>query len=155
MRITLAAVGKVRAKHFAEACDDYARRLARYSTFRLVEVKDVRGRPPSDTAARESAALEEAVPRGAYLVVLDERGECVRSAELAARMQQSANRGVSEWAFCVGGAEGHAPELRSRADWVWSLSPLTLPHELARVVLLEQLYRALTICRGESYHREG
>lgn len=155
MKLTVAAVGKVKTRHYAAACDDYAKRLKRYGSLAVHEIKDVRGRPAAETAERESDALAAAVPRGANLVVLDERGDLLSSMKFARRLERAALHGQGEWAFCIGGADGHAPAFRERADWVWSLSPLTLPHELARVVLLEQLYRAMTIIRGESYHREG
>lgn len=155
MKLTVAAVGRVRTPHFAAACDDYLARLKRYATLDVVEVRDVKNQPPDEIARRESRALAEAVPERAYLVALDERGELVSSVRLAQRLERAATSGNSTWAFCVGGAEGHDPAFRDGADWVWSLSPLTLPHELARVVLAEQLYRAMTIVRGERYHREG
>ncbi len=155
MKLTVAAVGKVKSKHYAAACNDYTKRLSRYGTFKLSEVKDCRGQPPAVIAAREAAALDAAVPTGAFRVVLDERGELVSSMALAKKLERAALHGTGSWAFCVGGGDGHDPEFRNSADWVWSLSPLTLPHELARVVLLEQLYRAMTIIRGEGYHREG
>ena len=155
MKLTVAAVGRVRAKHFGAACDDYAKRLTRYATLDIKEVKDSRGDSPARIAARDSENLLAALPQRSFVVALDERGEQVGSMELARRIDDAMTRGVSSWSFCLGGAEGHSDALRSSADWVWSLSALTMPHELARVVLLEQLYRAMTILRGEKYHREG
>lgn len=155
MKLTVAAVGKVKTKHYAAACADYEKRLRRYGSFRTVEVKDCRNQPPAVIAEREAQALQAAVPSGAKRVVLDERGELVSSMALAEKLRIAALHGDSAWAFCVGGGDGHDPTFRDEADWVWSLSPLTMPHELARVVLVEQLYRAMTIIRGESYHREG
>lgn len=155
MKLTVAAVGRVKTKHFAAACAEYEKRLGRYASYRCNEVKDVRGRPLEEVAAREGEALVAAAPSGAQRIVLDERGELLTSMKLARRLEQDALHGRANWAFLVGGADGHSDAMRQEADWVWSLSPLTMPHELARVVLLEQLYRAMTILRGEQYHREG
>lgn len=155
MKFTVAAVGRVRSKHFGAACDDYAKRLSRYASLDIKVVKDARGDSPGQIAARDSENLLAALPQRTFVVALDERGEQVGSMELARRLDDAMTRGVSSWSFCLGGAEGHSETLRSNADWMWSLSALTLPHELARVVLLEQLYRAMTILRGEKYHREG
>ena len=102
----------------------------------------------------EGDALLAAAAKGSKLVVLDETGELLTSRELASRIERDAQRGDGSWSLLIGGADGHTDALRERADFVWSLSPLTLPHELARVVVLEQLYRAMTIRRGESYHRD-
>lgn len=155
MKLTLVAVGRVRSKHLRALIDDYAKRLTRYGSFRSVEVREASGAASvDDTRQRESDALLRAVPASAYRVVLDERGTLLRSRELARRMDEAALHGRSEWAFIIGGAEGHADVLRDQADLVWSLSPLTLPHELCRLVLTEQLYRAQTIRAGEKYHRE-
>ena len=91
---------------------------------------------------------------GDLVVVLDERGKQVTSMGLAKQMESDLNRGFKRLVFVMGGAFGMTPELRVRATRVWSLSSLTLPHELARVLALEQLYRAMTILKGEKYHHE-
>ena len=154
MKIRVAAVGRVKTKHFADACADYEKRLRRYAKFELVEIKDVRGRATEECKDRESAALLEHVAKGSKIVVLDETGELLSSRALARRIDQDAQRAAGSWTLLIGGADGHADSLKQRADFLWSLSPLTFPHELARVVALEQLYRAMTIRRGEAYHRD-
>jgi 23S rRNA (pseudouridine1915-N3)-methyltransferase len=114
--------------------------VARHLPLEIVEVKDA-----SDLAAR--------VPARARLIALDERGREPTSAELAARLGAWMGSGVPAVAFLVGGADGLPADLVARADEKIALSRLTLPHRLARLVLLEQLYRALSIVRGEPYHR--
>jgi 23S rRNA (pseudouridine1915-N3)-methyltransferase len=153
MRLTLAAIGAVKHRAFGDACDEYARRIERYAKLAIVEVREARAPLADEVKRRESEALRKAAPERAFRVVLDERGELVTSAGLAQRLEKAALAGRSEWVFFIGGAEGHDDTMRQSADWVWSLTPLTLPHELARVVVLEQIYRAFSILRGEPYHR--
>ncbi|MCB9531623.1 MAG: 23S rRNA (pseudouridine(1915)-N(3))-methyltransferase RlmH [Myxococcales bacterium] len=153
MKVALITVGRTRAAYFDDASAEYAKRIGRYATLTEHVVRDVRGQPLDVARRRESEAILDAAPRGATIVALDERGELVTSAQLARKLERAALAGDSAWALCIGGADGHDEVLRSRATWTWALSTLTLPHELARVVVLEQLYRAFTIIRGEAYHR--
>jgi 23S rRNA (pseudouridine1915-N3)-methyltransferase len=153
LKLRLAAVGRVKTTHFVAACSDYEKRLKRYAKFELIEVKDVRGRSTEECRERESDLLVDKIAKGSRLVVLDETGDLLSSRELAGRIDTDAQRGAGSWTLVIGGADGHASSLKERADFLWSLSPLTFPHELARVLVLEQLYRALTIRRGEAYHR--
>ena len=129
-------------------------RLRRYTDFQLVEVKDVVGRALPDTAAaaREGEALLAASPRGARLVLLTAGGRQHASLELAAWLQSQLEQ-VGTLAFLIGGPVGFDPATVAAAHEQLALSRLTLPHELARVVLLEQLYRAFTIIHGEPYHK--
>jgi 23S rRNA (pseudouridine1915-N3)-methyltransferase len=139
MRYRVVAVGRVRDAALRAACDGYLERLRRYTR---VEERDV----------KDEARLLGAVPEDSRLVALSERGDQWTSAELAdwtARWEQD-GRDVT---FALGGADGLPAAVLARAERIWSFSPLTLPHELARVVLYEQLYRAYTIRRGEPYHR--
>ncbi len=153
MEVTLLAVGKLRP-YYREACDDYAGRLRRYVRFTEFEVREA-ARAPSVAAQRadEAARLTGRLPAGATLVCLAREGKGWSSAELAQR--------VDRWlvaahplAVLIGGSRGLDPALIAGRE-AWSLGPLTLPHELARVVVLEQLYRAFTILRGEPYHKGG
>ncbi len=154
MRLRLCAVGRVKSKPFAAACADYEKRLRRHAKFELVEVKDVRGRSVGECQERESKALRDSVLKGSRLILLDETGDLLTSRQLAGRMDRDAQTGNGSWTLLIGGSDGHSAELKATAEFTWSLSPLTLPHELARVVVLEQLYRAMTIRKGESYHRD-
>ena len=136
-----------------EAADDYLRRLTRYTKAREIEVREASGGPtiPAQREA-EAARLAERIPAGSRAVALAREGQGWTSAELARRIDEwrLAARSVT---LVLGGSHGLAPALLERADARWSLGPLTLPHELARVVVLEQLYRAFTILRGEPYHK--
>jgi len=152
MQLHLVAVGRLRPC-FREACDDYLRRLRRYLAVTEVEVREA-AREPTAEAQREEEAirLRAKVPLGAATVALAREGRGWTSPELAQTVEQwrLAARPV---AILLGGSQGLAPGLIAAAGARWSLGPLTLPHELARVVVAEQLYRAMTILRGEPYHK--
>jgi 23S rRNA (pseudouridine1915-N3)-methyltransferase len=139
MRYHVVAVGRVKSAALRAACDEYLRRVRRYTRVEEREVKD-------------DGRLPTAVPEDARLVALSRTGEPCSSVELARRTARWDQDG-REVAFAIGGADGLPRGLLRRAEWIWSLSALTFPHELARVLLLEQLYRAYTIRRGEPYHR--
>jgi 23S rRNA (pseudouridine1915-N3)-methyltransferase len=139
MRYRVVAVGRVRDAALRAACDEYLDRLKRYTR---VEERE----------ARDEARILEAVPEGSRLVVLSERGEQWTSGQLAEWTAQWEMDG-RDVAFAIGGADGVPEEVVRRAERAWSLSRLTFPHEVARLLLYEQLYRAYTIRRGEPYHR--
>ncbi|HEU5218748.1 MAG TPA: 23S rRNA (pseudouridine(1915)-N(3))-methyltransferase RlmH [Gemmatimonadales bacterium] len=152
METRLLAVGKLRP-YFREACDDYLRRLSRYGPVEEREVRDAARAATADLRIREeSARLAAALPGRCTVVLLDREGSAWSSESLAARLDRWRTEALPV-ALVVGGAWGVTPDLRRRAQARWSLGPLTLPHELARVVVLEQWYRAWTILRGEPYHR--
>jgi 23S rRNA (pseudouridine1915-N3)-methyltransferase len=150
--LVVLAVGRLRPA-LREVADDYVRRLTRYGGVREVEVREA-SRAPTVPAQREeeAARLAGRMPAGSRVVALAREGQEWSSAELARRMDEwrLAARPVT---FVIGGSHGLAAGLLARAERRWSLGPLTLPHELARVVVLEQLYRAYTILRGEPYHK--
>ena len=152
MEIALLAVGKLRPS-LREACDDYLRRLSRYVRVREVEVREA-ARAPTLAAQRQREAerLRERVPAGATTVALAREGRALTSEGLAGQVErwQLAARPL---ALLLGGSHGLASGLLAEVDMRWSLGPLTLPHELARLVVLEQLYRGFTILRGEPYHK--
>ena len=137
---------------------EYLRRFDRDLPVRLVAVPAARrSRQRVERCviqAREAVALRARLPKGAYVVVLDERGQSATTETLARRLAQWRLTGRPV-ALLLGGADGTLPALRAGADWLWSLSAHTLPHGLARVVLMEQLYRAWSIERGHPYHRAG
>ena len=152
MEVALLAVGRLRP-YYREACDDYLRRLGRYARFSEHEVREAARAPTIDVQrAEEGARLERRRPAGSTLVCLAREGDAWTSEELSRRLERWLVD-ARPLAFAVGGSNGLAPSLISGAGAVWSLGPLTLPHELARVVLTEQLYRAFTILRGEPYHK--
>lgn len=129
--------------------EEYARRMPREAKVALIRVRP-EPRGEGDGGGRR---VNAALPKGAYKVVLDERGRTCTTRELADRMAAWLMEG-RDVAFIIGGADGLSPALKRSADFMWSLTPLTLPHGLARVVVAEQLYRAHTILRNHPYHRE-
>ena len=141
MRYHVVAVGRIRNAALRAACDEYLSRLRHYTKVEEREVKD-------------EARLPEAIGPETRLVALSRVGEPWTSPELAQRTARWDQEG-REVVFAIGGADGLPGALVQRAEAVWSLSALTFPHELARVLVLEQLYRAFTIRRGEPYHRGG
>lgn len=152
MEISVVAVGKLRP-YYREAFDDYARRLQRYATFRENEVREA-SRAPTVAAQRaeEAERLRARLTESSNVVALARVGAGWTSADLAKQLERwlVAARPLT---FVIGGSHGLDETLVSAAVARWSLGPLTLPHELARVVVTEQLYRAFTILRGEPYHK--
>jgi len=151
VRYRLVAVGSLRRGPLAEAAERYARRLAALATLEVVEVKDHSALGPE--AARSRHALESLRHADGHLLLLDERGEQLSTPELAERVSRLELAGTSRLTLFLGGPDGHGPELRRAAHGSLALSRLTLPHDLARVVLLEQLYRVETIRAGHPYQR--
>ena len=136
--------------------EEYARRMPRTLPVRLIEIKaEPRGDgiPVDRLTEAEGKRVSAAVPSGAFRVVLDERGRACTTRELASRISGWQMEG-REVAFVIGGADGTSAALRAQAGWLWSLSPLTLPHGLVRVIVAEQLYRAASILSNHPYHRE-
>lgn len=156
MKITLIFVGKTREVYLREGIEDFLGRLRRYAP---VEVKIVRSErlTRDDKTVRvvsiESGRVEAAVPRDAHLVVLDRLGKQMTSEALARWWQKLEREGCRKLCFAVGGVLGFSDELRSQAHTLLSLSKMTFTHEMSRLILLEQLYRACTIMRGEKYHK--
>jgi 23S rRNA (pseudouridine1915-N3)-methyltransferase len=157
MKVTLLAVGRP-GRLYAEAIAEYERRARRYWTLEVVEVKEERagrGRTAAQVRATESARLLERVPAGAEVVALTREGEPWSSVQLARYLERLALEARAGAAFLIGGALGLGEEGLHEVPQRLSLSSLTLPHELARLLLTEQLYRAGTIVRGEPYHKGG
>lgn len=150
----MVCVGKLKERHWREAADEYVKRLAPYARLEMTEVadRDVTADEPRALAA-EAADVLRAIPAGATVVILEIGGSARSSEEFAGWLEEFGVRGKSHVVFVVGGAAGLGESVRARADERMSLGPMTLPHQLARVVLLEQVYRAFRITRGEPYHR--
>jgi 23S rRNA (pseudouridine1915-N3)-methyltransferase len=151
MTILLLAVGRLRPA-YRSAADDYLRRLSRYAKASEIELRESRAGTADEARERDSAALRARIPPGATVVALARGGTPWSSEELARRVQGWQERG-RPLAVVIGGSHGLSPAFLTSADQRWSLGAGTLPHELARVVALEQLYRAFTILRGEPYHK--
>ena len=142
MKVTLAVVGRLKEQYFVAAEDEYRKRLRPYCTLTVHEAKD-------------EAALLKALPDGAQLYVFDERGELLSSAQFAHILATEAQHGKgAPIAFLIGGADGHSDAARKRAKKLIAFGRLTIAHRLVRILVLEQLYRAFKIVRGEPYHRD-
>ncbi len=154
MKLHIVAVGSMKTRGLGRAVDEYVDRASRYTQAVVREVDPGSADSPEERKRQEAEALEAAVPQEATLIAIDRRGKNVRSEKFADWLEQQMVGGRRHVAFCIGGAFGLEARFRRQVcDWSLSLSTFTLPHELARVVLAEQLYRALTIVRGEPYHK--
>ena len=154
MRLAVAVVGKIRDRGLATAIAEYETRAARYWPLEVHEVREepARGIPADLVREREGERLLARIPPAAQLVACDERGEAMTSERFATWLTDRRDR-AQDVGFVIGGAYGLAPAVRDRAHLVLSVAAWTLPHEMARLVLAEQLYRAGTLARGEPYHK--
>jgi 23S rRNA (pseudouridine1915-N3)-methyltransferase len=144
-------VGKNRDPWVKEVVAEYAGRIRRYAPLELSEARDEKGAEAEEMRRRECERLERLVPPGATLVLLDERGEQMDSPGLAAYIGKQRDSGTGELVFAIGGAYGFSEEFRRRGRLL-ALSKMTFTHQMVRVFLLEQIYRAFTILNGEPYH---
>jgi 23S rRNA (pseudouridine1915-N3)-methyltransferase len=152
MRFRIIWTGKTRDARLRALIEDYAERLSHFVRCEVTEIKE-RGRTDKTGIDNETKRISDALRSGSLTVLLDPAGAEWTSHELAAQVKGWEDNGVKEVAFVIGGPNGFGPELLARADKRWSLSPLTLTHEMARVLLLEQLYRAYTIVHGLPYQK--
>ena len=153
LRVRVVSVGRDRSGWFEPAVQGYAERLQHYTRLELVELPEARGRRSGESArAAEAKAILDLRRPGELLVALDERGEVLDTAAFARLLEEAQNRS-QDLLFVVGGDEGLDAAVRAAAGRTLSLSALTFPHRLARLVLVEQLYRGFSLLRGEPYHR--
>ncbi len=152
MKIHLVTVGRLKDKNLAALNADYEKRITHYLPFETHAVREGRG-PEAQLKAAEATSLKAAIPEGAHVILLDERGKHYTSVELADYLQNLMNRSTRHVAFVIGGAAGLDPDWLNTADAKLALSSMTLPHDIARLILVEQIYRACTILRGEPYHK--
>lgn len=149
-QVSVLCVGKLREAFWKDAVAEYVKRLGgQTSTFQLFEVEE-------DTRAdseKEGERLLSRIPERGWVVACDGMGKAISSETLAAKIEQVCTDGESHLLFLIGGANGLSDAVRARANFLLSFGPMTLPHPLARVVLVEQLYRSFKINRGEAYHR--
>lgn len=156
MNVSVVAVGKLKERFWSEACAEYLKRLGPYARVKVAEVPDVdpaRAGGEAQARAAEGESILARLPERAWVVALAIDGRPRTSEQLSAHLDELALRGASDVAFVVGGSTGLDDAVLQRADETLSFGPITLPHNLARVVLLEQLYRAFRISRGEPYHK--
>lgn len=156
MAFTVVAVGKLKERFWKAACDEYLKRLQPYMRTGVVELADVdpaRAGGVGSARNKEGEAILAAIPSHAHAVLLAIDGVERSSVDFSKRLDKLLVQGKSDIVFIVGGSDGVSDAVRARADETLSFGPITLPHNLARVVLLEQLYRAQKISRGEPYHK--
>lgn len=151
MNLLLAAVGRARPGPERDLFEDYRRRLN--WSLSVYEVEERRPLPTEQRIAREGALLADRLPANAVTVVLDPRGRPLASEDFAARLAQWRDSGQGPVAFVIGGADGHDPKMRDRADLLLSFGLMTWPHMLVRVLLVEQIYRSECILANHPYHR--
>jgi len=147
MRLTIIAVGHKMPEWVATATQDYLKRMPPDSSIDLKELK------PDLSPAKEAIKIAAAIPKGSRVIALDERGKDQTTQNIATQLAGWRQEGF-DITFLIGGADGLDPALKNSAQAMWRLSSLTLPHAMARVLLIEQLYRAWTILQGHPYHRE-
>jgi 23S rRNA (pseudouridine1915-N3)-methyltransferase len=153
MRFRFIWVGKTRNEHLRSLVDDYLGRLGRFTRFEIVELKESAARTVEEGIEDEGRRIISALRPDTLTVLLDVEGRQFNSHELSAQIDRWQNNGIKEVAMIIGGHNGVSKEVVERAQTRWSLSRLTLTHEMARVVLLEQVYRSFTIIHGLPYQK--
>jgi 23S rRNA (pseudouridine1915-N3)-methyltransferase len=151
LKLKVLWVGKSRDPWVKDAIEEYAGRIRRYMSLELVDIRDEKGAEAEEMRRRECERLEKHIPPGAHVILLDERGEQPDSPKLAAFIGTQRDSGVGELIFIIGGAYGFSEEFRRRGTLL-ALSKMTFTHQMVRVFLLEQIYRAFTILNKEPYH---
>lgn len=150
MRFRFVWIGKTKDKKWLALQKEYLQRLAHFVKF---EITEIRAGKAFENAEIEGERILEKVNQSTFVCLLDVKGRSISSHELAAEIEKWQNRGLQEIAFVIGGADGVSPEVAEKADLSLSLSNFTFTHEMARVLLIEQLYRAYTIIRGFPYQK--
>lgn len=157
--ITLLVVGKLKEKFYLSAAAEYEKRLRGYCKFQIVELPEQR-LPENPSPAQIQAGLEKEadqilakIPKGAWFCVLTPEGTIVSSEQFADKLRDVKNSGKSSACFLIGSSFGMAPRVKALADWKLSMGRMTFPHHLARIMVLEQIYRAETIQAGSKYHK--
>lgn len=154
MKHEILFLGKTKDKFLSDGIGDYHSRLKHYTNFKISVIKDTSGtKGRNNKKLRQSELLMKAVPPGAFKVVLDATGRQFTSEAFAKRIQKWEVDGVKQVVYLIGGPEGHSPHLLEIADLQLSLSKMTFTHDMVRLLLVEQIYRAYTIKAGEKYHK--
>jgi 23S rRNA (pseudouridine1915-N3)-methyltransferase len=159
MNITVAAVGKLKEKYWQDAIKEYSKRLGKYCRFQIAEVKEspLHANPsPADEEAVKTAEGRDLLSRikpSDYVITLEIKGKPLSSPQLARHIEKAALSGKSSIVFVIGGSLGLSEEVSRRADFKLSFSAMTFPHQMMRVILLEQIYRSFKIIKNETYHK--
>jgi len=157
MKIALLQTGKTTDKHILELIDLYTNRIKKYSVFEIItlpDVKNTRNMPVHEQKIKEAAKIFQSVNEDDYVILLDERGKELRTLEFSGALEKMFLLPKKRIVFVIGGAWGFPESVYTRADSKISLSKMTFPHQLVRLLFLEQLYRVFTIIKGEPYHHE-
>ena len=149
MNISIICVGKLKEKYWQDAAAEYIKRLGRFARLDIIELSESK----TDDIDEESAAIVSRIPKGSFVVALDVLGKSLSSEGLADLISEKAVSGISHISFIIGGSNGFNDDVRKTADMRLSFSSFTFPHQLMRVILLEQIYRAFKINAGEKYHK--
>lgn len=155
METSLMVIGKTTSKYIISGIDEYVARVKHYLPFELQVIPDIkgtRGMTPERQKEEEGKLILSRLTKGDALILLDERGKELTSVEFSEYMSKKMSSGLKRTVFAVGGPYGFSKDVYARADGMLSLSRMTFPHELVRLFFVEQLYRAMTILRGEPYH---
>ncbi|AOY75326.1 23S rRNA (pseudouridine(1915)-N(3))-methyltransferase RlmH [Clostridium formicaceticum] len=159
MNIAVISVGKIKEKYLKLGIDEYSKRLSRYCKLNFIEVADEKAPENLSLAEEENVKNKEGeniiknIKEGMYVVVLDLKGKMLASEELAQKLQDLGIQGNSSIAFVIGGSLGLSKSVIDRADYRLCFSPMTFPHQLMKLILLEQVYRGFRIIKGEPYHK--
>lgn len=159
LNINLICVGKMKEPHYIAAYSEYEKRLKPYAKFELTELNEVKlpnSPSPSDIAAgleKEADEIRKIIPKGSYIIAMCIEGKQISSTELADLFTKCANSGKGKITFLIGSSNGLADSIKSMADYKLSMSKMTFPHHLARVMLAEQIYRGIMINEGSKYHK--
>jgi 23S rRNA (pseudouridine1915-N3)-methyltransferase len=157
MKITLLQTGKTTDRNIAEVIDLYSNRIKKYSGFEIItlpDLKNTRNMPVGEQKTKEAAKVIQSINDDDYIILLDERGKEFRTVEFSGFLEKTFFLPKKRIVFIIGGPWGFSEEVYLRADFKMSLSKMTFPHQLVRLLFLEQLYRAFTISKGEPYHHE-
>lgn len=159
MKIYIISAGKLKEKYWNMAVEEYSKRLSRYCKLELIQVPDEKTTEGASSVEEEAVKVKEGermlakIPDSAYVIALAIEGKQLDSVTFAQKIEELGVRGTSQIVFVIGGSLGLSDAVMKRADYALSFSPMTFPHQMMKVVLLEQIYRAYRIMNGEPYHK--
>ena len=161
MKISIISVGKIKEKYLKDAIEEYSKRLSKFCTLNIIEVSEVVAKVENETNIKNSIEVEgneivsklDSFAKNIFIFVLDIDGKELSTIEFEKKIEEIKLNGVSEIVFIIGGSYGLSAEVKKRADFRLSFSKMTFPHQLFRIILLEQIYRAFKIANNEPYHK--
>ena len=159
MNIKIIAVGKIKEKYIKEGIDEFSKRLSRYAKLEIIEVNDEKapenlsGKEMENIKQREGDRIISKIPQSSFIISLEIKGKQINSEELSKKMEKLMIDGVNDITFIIGGSLGLSKEVSSLSNYKLSFSKMTFPHQMMRLILLEQIYRGFRIMKGEPYHK--